>query len=400
MVKVSIVIPIYNMQTYLRQCLDSVLTQTLQEIEVICVNDGSTDKSGEILKEYEDKYHITVISQKNQGAGPARNIGMDIAVGKYIAFMDPDDYYAECKALEILYDYAEREQTLICGGNLKNVEGEYTECYFEATQKMEFQNLKMAGSHLRYIYNLKFLRENEIRYPNYRRFQDPPFSAKAMILAKNFYAVNTDVYIYRTNHKKLNYDENVAINVIHGMRDIFVTVKQNGFTPSFPKQVLEQNIGDILRHASQGKEEVLNALNALNTSIIDVLGVEYVISEDVLEEYREECHKIFQMIHNKAPIIIYGAGKIGKLAIRRMEEYQANIQGIMVTEKDNNPDILGKYEVRTIDSYIENSKDVNILIAVGRKYHEEVKKTLNKYNYQKICIWQDDKMEYIRDIYL
>lgn len=397
-IKVSVILPVYNMQDYLRQCLDSVLTQTLQGIEIICVNDGSTDRSGEILNEYEAKYHITVINQRNQGSGPARNVGIDKAIGKYIAFMDPDDYYADCKALEILYYYAEREQILICGGNVKNIDGEYCECYFDNTQKMEFQNLRMAGSHWRYIYNREFLRENRIRYPNYRRFQDPPFSVKAMILAKTFYAVNTDVYVYRTNHKKLDYDEKVAINVIHGLRDIFEIVKQNGFDSTCAKQILEKNMGGILRHASQGKEEVLKALNELNNFIFDVLGDEYVISKGMLEDYREECDKLFQIIWNKEPIFIYGAGKIGKLAVQSLDELQANIQGILVTNKDNNSDMIGKYKITEIDSYIKNSNEANILIAVGINYQEEIKRTLDMYGLKKIYVWQYDIMEYIRDV--
>ena len=100
MINVSIVIPVYNVEKYLKQCLESVVNQTLDKIEVICINDGSTDNSLNILKEYEKKYNnIIIIDQENKGPGFARNIGMKRASGKYIYFLDSDDYI-ELNAME------------------------------------------------------------------------------------------------------------------------------------------------------------------------------------------------------------------------------------------------------------------------------------------------------------
>jgi len=92
-VAVSFIIPVYNVEHYLRQCLDSVVHQTLQEIEIICVDDGSTDGSAAILDEYATKDpRIHIIRQRNQYAGVARNHGMKHAIGEYLYFMDSDDY--------------------------------------------------------------------------------------------------------------------------------------------------------------------------------------------------------------------------------------------------------------------------------------------------------------------
>ena len=92
-VKVTVVIPVYNAQRHLRQMLDSVISQTLKEIEIICVDDGSTDSSKEILEEYKSKdERITVLHQQNLFAGVARNTGMKAARGEFLAFWDSDDY--------------------------------------------------------------------------------------------------------------------------------------------------------------------------------------------------------------------------------------------------------------------------------------------------------------------
>ena len=92
--KVSVIIPVYNVETYLRQCLDSVCAQTLKEIEIICVDDGSTDSSPDILKEYAQKdARIRILSQKNAGAGAARNYGLRESKGEYLSFLDSDDFF-------------------------------------------------------------------------------------------------------------------------------------------------------------------------------------------------------------------------------------------------------------------------------------------------------------------
>lgn len=104
--KVSVIIPVYNVEDYLEECLDSVLNQTLRDIEVICIDDGSSDNSLEILKEYAQKdSRLQYIAQKNSGQGVARNVGVSMATGEYIYFMDSDDWL-ELNALKYTYDVA------------------------------------------------------------------------------------------------------------------------------------------------------------------------------------------------------------------------------------------------------------------------------------------------------
>ena len=109
-IKVSVIVPVYNVDTYLRTCIDSIIEQTLSEIEIICVNDGSTDTSLEILNEYAKiDSRITIISTENRGYGHAMNIGMDMAQGEYIGIVEPDDY-VDKRMYKILYDNAVRTE--------------------------------------------------------------------------------------------------------------------------------------------------------------------------------------------------------------------------------------------------------------------------------------------------
>lgn len=127
-VKVSIIIPVYNVEDYLQECLDSICGQTLRDIEIICINDGSTDDSLRILEEFaaEDK-RIIIVSQRNKGLSGARNTGVLFATGEYIYFIDSDDYIDKT-ALEYLYKEAKKDALDIL--------------YFDGISFSESQNLK------------------------------------------------------------------------------------------------------------------------------------------------------------------------------------------------------------------------------------------------------------------
>lgn len=107
--KVSVILPVYNVEKYLKQCMDSIVNQTLKDIEIICVDDGSTDASLSILKEYEkEDDRVKVICQQNAGAGAARNNGLSIATGEYLSFLDSDDFFS-LDMLEKSYAQAKKE---------------------------------------------------------------------------------------------------------------------------------------------------------------------------------------------------------------------------------------------------------------------------------------------------
>lgn len=115
--KVSLIVPVYNSELYLKRCLDSLVNQSLDDLEIICVNDGSTDSSESILKKYSNKYkNIIVFKKENGGSGSARNFGIDYAKGEYIGFVDSDDIL-EIDAIEKMYLSAKKfdSDLVVCG---------------------------------------------------------------------------------------------------------------------------------------------------------------------------------------------------------------------------------------------------------------------------------------------
>ena len=398
-VKVSIVIPIYNAQPYLRQCLDSVLSQSLQEIEVVCVNDGSTDGSLQILNEYAANEKIIIINQVNKGAGLARNKGIMSAKGKYIAFIDPDDYYASDNALETLYTFAEREGVMTCCGNVRDITGNYMGKKFLENKMMTFTGLQNCGYHICTIFNLDFLKQNEIYYPNYRRFQDPPFMTKAMIKAKEFFAVNIDVYIYRVGHKTLDITEEIVINVTNGVRDILEMINDDGnVLLDFASYVFDGNQEFIMRHSCDRMESVTlrKAIDELNIVVCKVLGEKYILTREKIAEYQCQCTSIYRAISNKKPIIIYGAGIVGKGIVNEIHSLGGNIIGVAVSDVKNNPNSIEQFQVKSIEEYIRYADEADVIIATSVKQQEEIKELLAKYHFKKVSIGTKIKLDYVK----
>lgn len=115
--KISIIIPVYNVELYLEKCLNSIINQTYKNIEIICINDGSKDNSLNILKKYQKKdKRITIIDKKNNGLSSARNNGIKVSTGEYITFVDSDDWL-EKNAIEILYNTIKKENVDVVRGN-------------------------------------------------------------------------------------------------------------------------------------------------------------------------------------------------------------------------------------------------------------------------------------------
>ena len=209
---ISVIIPVYNSENLLNQCLDSVLNQTLNNIEIICVDDGSTDNSLSILEEYEkDHDEIKVFSQKNSGAGIARNKGIDVAQGEYIAFLDSDDWL-EIDALEKLYKNItnnDADMTLFNAIEHKPNNEFRRRIYFPKDNKIDYnnftfdyhynKNLVMNGMLVIWskFYKTSFLKEHNIMFQNHEIFNDVQFHIKTMLFAKKISYLPEILYNYR-----------------------------------------------------------------------------------------------------------------------------------------------------------------------------------------------------------
>ena len=142
---VSFILPVYNVGAYLHPCLDSILTQSLTDYEILLVNDGSSDNSLEICREYEAKYNfIHVLDQPNRGVSAARNTGMRAAKGKYICFMDADDFYTVDFAKDF-YETCEREQLDVIRGFYRYFDEETQTFRDDPKRELSYYNKVLTG---------------------------------------------------------------------------------------------------------------------------------------------------------------------------------------------------------------------------------------------------------------
>lgn len=230
--KVSVIVPVYNTEQYLRECLDSILSQTLKEIEIIIINDCSPDNSIEIIRKYEkEDNRIKVIDKKqNEGVGQARNDGLKKATGEFVCFIDSDDLYSSAYVLEKLYNAAKENCVPVSGGNLQKLDSDGTlmlqenpiiinkQCFCQRglTQYSDFQ---YDYGYTCYIFDRKMLIENDVLFPFYGRFQDPPFFVKAMYCAKEFFYLDEPIYIYRLLPSGNKFQINKTVDFLCGVMD-------------------------------------------------------------------------------------------------------------------------------------------------------------------------------------
>ena len=213
MPKVSIIIPVYNVEKYIRQALDSVISQTLKDIEIICINDCTPDKSFEIVKEYaeNDARFVLFEMESNQGQGIARNRALDIAQGDYIMFLDPDDWL-ELDACEKAYNQIHKNQNDVVFFNLyeykKNKQKlnknrlKYFQNYLENTNinlKEIKQNWINSCWVWAQIYSTNFLKNNKILFSEERFAEDLAFFIKAITSSNSISILDKPLYNYRQN---------------------------------------------------------------------------------------------------------------------------------------------------------------------------------------------------------
>lgn len=236
MAEISIVVPVYNVEKYLRRCLESILGQTMRELEIILINDGSTDRSGEICEEYKERDNrIQVIHKKNGGLSDARNAGARIAASDYVIFLDSDDYIAQ-DMMETLYTLAKDSgaDMSVCG--VYNVYGEreipqYSKSEeFICTGEEAFMHIlegkKIPGT----ICNKLIKRQivQQIEFPAGRLYEDAFYTLDLVQRVENVSVTTRPMYYYAHRQDSITTStfKEADLDIIYAYRKTLELVKK------------------------------------------------------------------------------------------------------------------------------------------------------------------------------
>lgn len=390
-VKVSIIIPVYNCERYLEQCIRSALCQKIMGLEVICINDGSTDNSVQIIKHFQEKdSRIILLHQENQGAGAARNRGLKKARGKYVAFLDGDDYYLDPEALELMVEECETKRVSICASLRKFLENGREELLelFQDTVKnsiLKYEDFQLDYEYQSFLFLRKHLIENEIFFPCYRRFQDPPFLVKALYKAQKFAVADTYLYCYRVPDVRMRFNRKKAEDLLCGLIDNLLFAQKHNL------EILFQNT--LFRLEYEYSSIICNNINIDDLKILSLL---LKANQIVYEQYKTEDYvirplamlsfymnpyekKLLALINEMDEMVLYGAGKYGQIFLDYLEQHELlyKVKSFVVSEIKED-----KTYVRGIPVNQLKDEKAFIFITAGRKNQEEIKLFLDKMGYK------------------
>ncbi len=270
--QVTVIIPVYNCAQYIGECVESVLSQTLKELEVICVDDKSKDDSAAVVQKIakRDNRVQLIKCRTNSGAGTARNIGLRHARGEFIFFLDGDDLLTSPDVLQTMYTAAIKKAVYAVGGNM--------ECFNVQTpeQKYAYSGHRFTSEGLfqyeaytdhptwgftRFLYNHEFIIFNDIAFPDCRYYEDLYFFVCFMAQCRTFWSITDTVYTYRVNdtqHTDLNYEQ--IKNFLIAMRAILPRLKTVSLSIYFAEyRGMISFFHEILRFLSQNRNRGMRA---------------------------------------------------------------------------------------------------------------------------------------------
>lgn len=253
MKKISVIVPVYNTEKYLNECINSLLNQTIDDYEIIVINDCSKGNEDEIINNYKDKKIKYILNKKNMGIGYNRNLGIKKSKGKYICFIDSDDYVTE-DFLEKMYDKSYKDDLDICicdysyindaGTKEKNILVNFEDTKLEDNPELITKiNLGPCNK----MFKKDFILENDLKFSENLKYEDLPFMAVSLLKAKKIGKVNEILNIFRKheNSETTTRDERVF--------DIFKQLDfvRNAYKNSNNKYIDELTISIIFNYTIQ-----------------------------------------------------------------------------------------------------------------------------------------------------
>ncbi|MCI8381829.1 MAG: glycosyltransferase [Lachnospiraceae bacterium] len=395
MIKVSVIVPVYNAEKYLAQCLDSILAQTLQEIEIVCVDDGSTDNSGKILDQYamQDK-RVKVLHRENRGYGAAMNAGLDTAAGEYVGIVESDDCILP-EMYRTLYEAADAEKPDVVKsdayfwyetiGYRKNTHPAHLNpCYDRTLGDVDrniffdfYMNIWTG------IYKRELLISEKIRFHESpgASYQDNGFWLQTLLYCKKAKWISQAFYLYRQDNEASSVKSRDKVFVMtreyEYIEKLLLERKDYDYLPYCYYYRMLRHRGNFLRIADEYKrefcEQVCRDYAKYKSYIKGFGGLDHWLREMALDPDRfcenaiKTRHAINERLRQAKSLIIYGAGHHGDRVFRGLvnEGYYDTISCFAVSKVSTEREMAGKQIVK-IDNAVKGNPDALVIVAVIR----------------------------------
>lgn len=407
--KISIVVPVYNVELYLKDCLESILTQNFDDYEIICVNDASTDGSLEILQDYAKKNNrINIINNlANGGLSYSRNCGTKNASGDYILFVDSDDMLCQ-GALAELAEEADRSKSDIIYFDMKiRDEGKWTEGNIKQSQNHSEYYGIYTGRELftrmcehnqfiveacRQLFLKRFLKENDLCFYEGIVHEDILFSVICSMKAGKVSYINRKLYLYRRREGSIS-----SLMNVHRMRSYFIVIIE--LWSFWHNNVFSAEVNEAFKNYLEALYYNFKKMKSYYTEV-DTLAIGGVAEQFLFTVMTSDERQGFNYTHlsnsqldrvkTAGKVIVYGAGTVGIEVIGLLRSENIKIDSVAVTNKDSNPDHVCGIGIEQIDQIADLDGAV-IIVAVSEKYQGGVTDKLEKLGILENTIFINEK---------
>lgn len=399
MIDISIIIPVYNSRTTIERAIESVLAQKDVKVEVVCIDDGSTDDSCElIMEQYGKDGRVKLFRQPNSGAGAARNSGIRRAAGEYVGFLDADDYLVSETALSQMIHTCREKNVRICGAQmiLENEGGRRPSASSERVKVLAqdgvlaYADFQFDYDFTSYIYEKKLLDDLVPCFPELRYYEDPVFLVKAMWKAEKFAVIDVDYYCYVLSPKPRTLTKEQCSDLVDGL------AMNMEFARFHDLDILLQNLhsrliyeyGDWIYRYVQASEELRWKIRRFGLAASEGMRL-------VEREYkRDYATYIQEKISGKETFFLYGNGAIAHTFLKYAEEtgLVKRFSGFVVTNLNNQSD---DDCIQSVSDYAESERKGLLIVAVSGVYIAEIVDLLKAYD---ICNYEILDLSFVSEL--
>lgn len=392
--KVSVIMPVYNVQNYLSDCLESILNQTYTDFELLCINDCSTDGSLAVLRKYvlKDSRIKIYTNDKNQGQAYARNVGLEHATGEFVLFVDADDMICQdllekCMAVSkgsdmVCFDY--KQVMGSSGADVKQERYQITDGIYDGrefwAEAVSKESIIIAPWSK--LYSRDFLIRDQITFYNGIIYEDILFSFLCYVKARTVYSLNEKLYIYRIREQstmRTGISQKHIGSYVICISELTKWYLQEEFDQKtgkaieeYIRKVCREYIGVYRRWNQREQELQFLEGNPKYLKIYRTFSELCIKSGKILKLSEKQIEEIARYPY----VILYGAGDIARSMVEIFDYYDIPLHGIAVTSRQGNRKSIWGNPVRELGEYHEIKEQCLVIIGTTPKYYHEIREQL------------------------